>query len=187
MVNSIEGTATGWWCANCHITDLEAHDKGLGGWVVTGPSGEKQITGWGKAEGDPPRMVTGGQLTKLGILFTEKGYEKTAEGKARRMQFCAGKIGRQIASAKELRFDEASELINILSEPEPEKPPESSTEADESGSALPPADDSANEADYSGLETDSDGNEPAPAETEAIQQNPDQLDLLADADGGSPT
>ena len=78
MVNSVEGTATGWWCANCHITDLEAYDKGLGGWVVTGPSGEKQITGWGKAEGDAPRMVTGGQLTKLGILITEKGYEKTA-------------------------------------------------------------------------------------------------------------
>jgi len=99
------------------------------------------------------------------------------------MQFCAGKIGRQIASAKELRFDEARKLIDVLSEPEPEKP----SEADESGSALPPADDSANEADYSGLETDSDGNEPAPTETEAMQQNPDQLDLLADADGGSTT
>ena len=74
---------------------------------------------------DAPRMATRGQLTKLGILLTARGFKsKTEEGKRRRMEFCMDMIGkllpdaptssRTIESSTELTFDEVHKLIEWL-------------------------------------------------------------------------
>ena len=88
-------------------------------------------TGEGPTQ-DQPRMVTDGQLTKLGVLLTNRGFKsKTEQGRKARMDFCMAKVRellpgspsskRTIASSTELTFDEAHRLIEWL-EAEARKP-----------------------------------------------------------------
>jgi hypothetical protein len=108
---------------------------------------------------DPPRMVTDGQLTKLGVLLTNRGFDRTAEGRAARLDFCEAAIrqlmpdspyaGRHITTSKALTFLEAHKLINLLeddetkNEPgsasgEPSEAPENDETSTETDSGEPP-------------------------------------------------
>lgn len=99
---------------------------------------------------DPPRMVTDGQLTKLGVLLTNRGFDRSAEGRAARLDFCEAAIrqlmpdspyaGRHITTSKALTFLEAHKLINLLEDDETKSEHESgvsdSVEGDETASEL---------------------------------------------------
>ena len=79
---------------------------------------------------DQPRMVTHGQLTKLGVLLTNRGFVKgpdfdtVEDARLARLRFCstAAKAllpdspwaGRDLNSSKELTFEEADKLITLL-------------------------------------------------------------------------
>lgn len=75
-----------------------------------------------------PRMSTGPQLQKLGILLTNQGFKSTDEGRAQRLDFCRAALkqlfpesltaGRAITSSKELTFDEAHGLIDMMEKDE---------------------------------------------------------------------
>jgi hypothetical protein len=143
-------------------------------------------------------MVTKGQLTKLGVLMTKRGFDRTAEGKAARMDFCRealkvlvadGKMkaqpwtGRKLSSSTELTFDEAGALIGLLESeekpaaPQPEKPispqPEKPAEPQPE---TPPAKAAGN--------GDSSNAEP---ENPPVEDDPDQLSLLADQETSDTT
>lgn len=141
---------------------------------------------------DQPRMVTKGQLTKLGTVLSKRGFDRTAEGRAARMDFCRealkllvekGKMkaqpwtGRPLSSSTELTFDEAHALIDYL-EVEEKKPASDEVEKQE-----PPA-----EPAFAGDGALSVTVATPPDETDelldyaaAVQEpDPDQLSLLAD-------
>jgi hypothetical protein len=142
---------------------------------------------------DQPRMVTKGQLTKLGTVLSKRGFDRTAEGKAARMDFCRealkllvadGKMkaqpwtGRKLSSSTELTFDEAHALIDLL-ESEEKKPAKGDTPAPPvepvgEPAALTPPGETDELLDYAAAVT----------EPEA---DPDQLSLLADQETSDTT
>jgi hypothetical protein len=96
---------------------------------------------------DQPRMVTHGQLTKLGILLTNRGfakgptYDTVEDARIARLTFCSTETkrlmpdspwaGRPLGTSKDLTFDEANVLINMLEadektakQPEPQPDPQ---------------------------------------------------------------
>jgi hypothetical protein len=108
---------------------------------------------------DPPRMVTDAQLTKLGVLLTNRGFDRTAEGRAARLDFCEAAIrqlmpdspyaGRHITTSKALTFLEAHKLIQLLEDDEtknehgcaggePSEAPENDETGTENDSGEPP-------------------------------------------------
>ena len=103
---------------------------------------------------DQPRMCTKGQLTKLGVLMTKRGFDKTAEGRAARMDLCREALkllvqqgemkpqpwtGRALSSSTELTFDEAHALINLFESEEKTEPVSENGHPDEPAEEPPPA------------------------------------------------
>lgn len=122
---------------------------------------------------DQPRMVTDGQLTKLGVLLTNRGFDRSAEGRAARLDFCEAAIrqlmpdspyaGRHITTSKALTFIEAHKLIELLEDDETKG-------EQESAASNPVEDDDSGDSPENG--------EACPSSEDQGLPVPDQLNLL---------
>jgi hypothetical protein len=155
---------------------------------------------------DQPRMVTKGQLTKLGVLMTKRGFDRTAEGKAARLDFtrealkllvAEGKMapqpwtGRKLSSSTELTFDEAHALIELLeseekkaAEPQPETPPDKPETPPDNAAGNGETTAAPDPAGYDSSDPEISDTAPENAVTE---DDPNQLSLLADQDTSDTT